>query len=74
MVPAPDIVFEAPFIVTLPLLAVNEPEEMKFPVMIKEAAVVTVPLIVRFENTISAPLIVLEVPDIVIVPPLRCVN
>ena len=74
MLPAPVIVLELPLIVTVPALAVIEPETERFPATVKDVVVLIVPLTVRSDNIIPVPLIVFAAPDIIVVPPATCVN
>jgi hypothetical protein len=73
-IPAPDIVFDVPLMVTAPALAVKLPLTDKLPVRVKDIAVVTVPLTVRLSNEIPEPLIVFPDPVIVSVPPEAWLN
>lgn len=69
LVPAPDIVFEAPLMVMVPALAVKLPLTDKLPVRFKDVAVLTEPLTVRLSSDIPEPLMVLPEPVINNVPP-----
>jgi hypothetical protein len=73
IVPAPDIVFEVPLMVTAPLL-VKLPLTDKLPVSTKGVALLTEPFTVRLSREIPEPLIVFVVPDIIKLPPEAWLN
>lgn len=73
LVPAPEMVLPVPLIVTVPVLAVKEPDTTRFPVIVIDDVVVTVPDTVRLSNAIPVPVIVFDVPLMVSVPAV-CVN
>lgn len=68
-VPTPEIVLEAPLMVSVPVLVVKVPLTNKLPVRLRDVEVLTVPAIVRLSNEIPEPLMVLAVPVIDSVPP-----
>ena len=74
IVPAPLIVFNEPFIKTVPAPAEKEPDTTRLLLSVKEVFVVTVPVTVRSYSTIFKPLIDLAAPVIVINPPVKWVN
>ena len=67
--PAPEIVFDDPLMITLPALVVMLPLTDKFPVMVMLLLVVIVPETVRLSKLNPVPVIVLVVPDKVKAPP-----
>ena len=67
--PAPEMVFPAPLIVMVPLLALKLPLTDKLPARLKDVAVLTEPLTVRSSSEIPEPLMVVLEPVINKVPP-----
>ena len=68
-VPAPEIVFAAPLMVMVPLLALRLPLTDKLPARFKDVAVLTEPLTLRLSSEIPEPLMVVPAPVINNVPP-----
>ena len=62
LVPAPDMVLEAPLRTMVPAVEVKLPLTVKFPVIFTDAAVLTVPLAVKLSRAIPEPLMVVPVP------------
>ena len=73
-VPAPDMVFETPLMVIVPALVVKLPLMDKLPVIIKDIAVLTVPLMARLSGEIPEPVMVVPEPVINNVPPEAWLN
>ena len=74
MVPAPEMVFEVPLIVIVPVLAAKLPVTDRFPVRFRDRAVLAEPVTVRLSNEIPEPLIVVPAPVIDSVPPEAWLN
>ena len=68
IVPTPEMVLDAPLIVTVPALAEKLPLTARFPVTRNELVLVTDPLIVKFAKLIPVPVMVFAVPLIVSIP------
>jgi hypothetical protein len=68
LVPLPEMVFDVPLIVIIPLLADSDPATERFPVTSKEDEVLTLPDTVRLSNMMPVPEMVFDAPLIVIVP------
>jgi hypothetical protein len=74
LVPLPEMVFDVPLMVIVPLLADKEPATERFPVTVKDDEVLMLPDNVRLSNTMLLPEIDFELPLMVTVPEGVCVN
>ena len=68
-VPAPLMVFEVPLMAMVPAVLFKVPLTDRFPVMVKEFALLMVPDTVRLSKVMPVPVMVLDVPERVVVPP-----
>jgi len=69
IVPAPLMVLLAPLMVMVPAVLLKVPVTDRLPVMVSELVLLSVPDTVRLSKVSPVPLMVLEVPERVVVPP-----
>lgn len=74
LLPVPTMVFPAPLIVMVPVLALRLPLTARLPARLKDAAVLTEPLTLRLSIAIPEPLMLVAEPVIENVPPAAWLN